>query len=176
MEEKPFTCSVAGCQFASAWEVSLKSHMLAVHAKEKPFACSVAGCHYRSAYQSSLSNHRQSVHDGRRVTCPHKGCGLTLRPHHVKKHVDGIHKKVLRFSCHVCGKSFYLKSTLQGHQQVHAKQGHPVADCASCQEDLKEQIKQSSHVIQKDQSPSFEGISDLLTTLHLDLHLLSSQN
>ena len=170
-----FHCPVTGCKFASGWKDAINIHVRAIHAKEKPFACSVAGCHYRSAYQTHLSSHRRSMHEGSRVTCPHDGCSYSASlPQNLKTHVECVHKKQLRYACHVCGNSVYFKSTLRRHQQVHAKQGHPVADCASCQEDLEKDIMRSPLVTQEEPpSVSSDGVSHLLTTLHLDMRLLS---
>ena len=83
----------------------------------------------------------------------------------------------LRFYHNMCVARFYRKTHFRNHLQVHAKQGHPVAECASCQEQLVKECKQSSLVNQvKQPSSSSAGVSDLLTSVHLDMHLLSSQN
>ena len=176
-QQTMISCPVAGCTFASGWREGVKKHVRAIHAKEKPFTCSASGCHFTSSWSESLRLHMVAAHTKEKpFAC---SCGyVTSRRAHLKVHVDCVHKKLLRFKCHVCGKSFCLKSSLRRHQQVHAKQGHPVADCSSCLEDRIKKSKRSSHVSQEQQpsTSSFDGVSDLLTSVHLDMHLLSSHN
>ena len=170
-----FACPVAGCRFTSGWKDAIKRHVRAVHKKVKPFACSVAGCRYRSAYHSRLAHHRQSVHEGRRVACSFDGCDFrTAWPEELKRHVESVHEKIVRFACHVCGKRIYKKADLRRHLQSHEKQGHPVTECASCQDSLLKEIKRSTVTSQKEQSSSSSGgVSDLLTSVPLDMRLLS---
>ena len=170
-----FSCPVAGCLFKSGRKGEIKRHVRGIHTKEKPFACSVAGCSYRSAYQSHLVRHRRSAHVGGHVACSHDGCLFrTLRLKYLKRHVESVHQKIVHYSCHVCSIGFYHRGSMQAHQQSHAAQGHPVSQCTSCQESLVKGFKRSSLVSQKEQpSASDDGVNDLLTTLHLDLKLLS---
>ena len=169
-----FSCPVAGCLFTCTRKTQVKKHITVVHKKEKPFACAVAGCSFRCAYQSHLVRHRQSVHEGRRIACSYDGCDYqTSWPQDLDTHVKSVHQKIVRFTCHVCGKGFYRKPVFRGHLQAHARQGHPVAKCASCQEELKKSFAPSSLVSQKEQPSSSGGVSDLLTSVHLDMHLLS---
>ena len=170
-----FACPVAGCKFTSGWKDHIKPHVRAVHEKEKPFACSIAGCSFRSAYHYPLVHHRQSVHEGRRLACSHGDCNFrTSWPQELKMHVESVHQKIVRFACHVCGKGFYRRGQMRNHQQMHARQGHPVAECTSCQESLVKGCKRSSLFSPEEQpSTSSSGVSDLLTSVHLDMHLLS---
>ena len=125
-----------------------------------------------------LHRHTRAKHERRQVACSHDGCAFrTSWPEYLKRHVESVHKNMLRYCCHVCRKGYYLNSNLRRHQQVHARQGHPVAECISYQEDLMKGYKQSSLATQE-QQPSFssDGVSDLLTSVHLDMRLLSSSN
>ena len=178
MKER-IACPVAGCTHTSTRKASLRIHINAVHKKERRFICSVEGCSFRSAKVFDLRKHKRIKHEGRQVACPYDGCAFrTLWPEYLKCHEDSVHKSIFRYTCHVCGRRFYQKSNFRKHQQqVHAKQGHPVADCASCQEDLKKGSKRSSLASQEEQPSSLcDGVSDLLTSVHLDMHLLSSGN
>ena len=170
-----FACHVAGCRFTSGWKYQFKRHTKAVHEKEKPFVCSVAECSYRASWKFKLSSHQQAVHERRRIACSYDGCDFhTSWPQYIKPHVESVHLNIVRFTCHVCGKAVYHKTHFQSHQQKHAKQGHPVAECASCQESLVKGVKRSTLVTQEEQpSTSSEGINDLLTKVHVDMHLLS---
>ena len=169
-----FACPVPGCKYTSGWKTNINPHIKAVHTHSKSYICSFAGCSYRTGYHSNLSKHRQCVHGGERFACSYDGCDFqTSQSENLKKHTQSVHEKKVRFACHVCSKSFYQKDDMSKHKQVHAKKGHQVAECASCQVDLRG-CKLSSLVNQEEQpSSSNNNLSNLLTTFHLDLNLLS---
>ena len=169
------TCSWSGCDMSFSQASNMRKHVAIIHLKKR-FPCSVAGCNFQSASPYDLSNHKRAMHEGRQVACSHEGCDYrTSWPSYMKSHVQEVHEKIKRFACHVCDKSFYQKVALQAHQQVHARQGHPVADCASCQEELRKLSKRSSVASQEEQpSVSSDGVNHLLTAFHVDLQLLSS--
>ena len=174
--KKQLTCSVAGCTYTSAWKSRISSHIKKAHSKPSFVSCSVVGCNFQSSFRSTLLAHRRANHDRRQVACTHGGCSFrTSRPKYMKSHVEQVHQKVKRFTCHVCDKGFYLKQKLRSHQQVHAKLGHLVSGCASCQESLEKEFKRPPLISQEEQqSSSSDGVNHLLTTFHVDLQLLSS--
>ena len=177
-KKQRFACSVAGCTHSSAWKSAIENHIQGVHAEAKCFACSVEGCSYKSKFRKNLLDHKRVVHEKRQVACVHDGCDYrTSWPQSMKQHVELAHEKKLLHACHVCDKRFFWKSSVRAHLQSHAKQGHPVAECASCQESLVKGIKRSSLVTQEEQpSSTSDSVSDFLTSVHLDLHLLSTRH
>ena len=140
--------------------------------------CCVEGCSFRSATQQNLRLHTQAKHEKRQLACSYDGCAFrTVWPASMKDHVDSVHEDVVLYVCHVCGRRWHRKARFRRHQLTHAKQGHPVAECASCQEDLMKGCNSLSLADQEEQpSSSSEVINDLLTTVHLDLQLLSSRD
>ena len=170
-----YPCPFAGCAYFASWKSGVALHIQAVHSKQKRFICSVEGCNYKSCFRSNFQKHMRAKHKMEQLACSHDGCGFrTSWPVSLKQHVEAVHEKQVRFACHVCGKGFYWKTSFRVHQEVHAKQGHPVAACVSCQESLLKGSKRSSLINQEEQaSSSSDGVSDLLTSLHLDMHLLS---
>ena len=176
-------CSWSGCQKTFAEAHDMGRHVSSIHLKER-IACPVAGCSHASSRKSYLVTHIKAIHkksrvdESRQLACLHDGCDFrTSWSQSLINHEKSVHKKMVRHTCHVCGKGFYLKSTFRGHQQVHAKQGHLTDECISCRADLVKGSKRSSLVSQEEQpSSSSDDISDLLTSVHLDMHLLSSRN
>ena len=101
---KAFECTIACCDFRSAWAGHLKRHVKAVHEDSFPLkSCDQPGCHHKSKQKGDLKRHQLTVH-----------------------------QNIKRYACHVCAFACFDKSSLKMHMKIHESSGHDVSKCADC--------------------------------------------
>lgn len=74
-----------------------------------------------------LKNHYKYMHAN--VVC--HICGKSLRNKHLPYHLNAVHKKIIRFRCHLCEKGYYLNSDLQDHIKLMHSSDKP-QKCTQC--------------------------------------------
>lgn len=75
-EERPFVCTLRGCEKAYMKAAHLRAHMR-THSGERPFACTHPGCNWRFARSDELSRHARKHTNARPYPCT--VCGRRFR-------------------------------------------------------------------------------------------------
>jgi len=115
--EGPFLCDFCPHKtFIS--KNKLEAHRRAVHVENGDFVCSVCGKCMKTKY--ILKEHELKHKEDRSFVC--KTCGKTFTsPGNLRVHQRGVHDKVKKHCCHICGyQTFgvgYLKTHLRRHNQ-----------------------------------------------------------
>jgi uncharacterized Zn-finger protein len=126
-----FECSECKRQF---WKKEgLESHYNSMHLNNLPFECDICGKVYPS--RSSLHTHKGKHGDCgtkaglKPVPCPHcntmyKGKGNLM------KHIRLTHRKILPYTCGLCGDQFQTEDRLYSHRMSHLNK--PAYLCDLC--------------------------------------------
>lgn len=97
-----YACTLCDKKFAKPKR--LEEHNFAVHLNTKPIACTVQDCSFSCSSRSALRTHLRMIHRQARAT---------------RNHV-----------CHLCGKAYTTKKTLEGHLRSHS--GERPLRCGLC--------------------------------------------
>lgn len=149
---KEFHCHICSRKYAD--QAGFKNHMR-IHTNEKKYACSETGCDQRFHTCNQRLRHIRQVHGGNLFECTeckeqfshkyglikhmvkHKGlieCSecdkkfVTISQ--FKAHHKRVHLNVRTFSCNLCDKTFYARTTLDRHKMIHT--GEKPFSCEVC--------------------------------------------
>ena len=90
------------CKRVFFYENELKRHIQGVHGK-KEFNCEK--CDKTFSWKNSFENHFRKIHEGLKFKCETCDKLFSTKPY-LKNHVDFVHRKILKFNCDLCNKSF----------------------------------------------------------------------
>ncbi|XP_019529217.3 zinc finger protein 84 [Aedes albopictus] len=141
-QEKPFSCTI--CGHSTTQKSGLKKHML-THSESKSFVCDLCGDHFR--FSSNLVMHKRRKHTvvkdhvcsecskafvSKDELLNHMMCHTDEKPFECDQcrktfnrksslqfHQKNQHSLLPRHSCHVCGRGFGQKVSLQNHLRTH---------------------------------------------------------
>ena len=124
LKEKIFECNY--CNYKTHRSLYFRQHVGAVHEKTT-FACSFAGCKFTPNFKSNLYPHLKRHNPDsvarRPFPCTFPACEFRAgNCHWLKEHIRTHHSlnHVKEFSCRLCQKSFYTRSSLNRHvRYVH---------------------------------------------------------
>jgi len=157
--EKPFRCSVVGCESAFAQSSNLEAHMRKVHQKQKHFKCEVPDCGKAFFESSHLKVHVQNVHEKKKpFRCIEPGCGKTFSQNsNLKTHVRTHHENKARYTCKVpaCGLAFSSKSDLTQHKAIHKNERPYKCDEANCIRTFTEKRYLNAHKKEVHSAPAY---------------------
>lgn len=121
---KPFRCSVEGCEATFGQKGSLTRHVKSRHEKLRPHLCDL--CQKRFSALWTLRVHRRNVH---LKSKPHK-CHLCDKAFgelfNKSKHIAIVHEGKRPFSCPICSRAFGYKGDMRKHVlELHEQPGRP---------------------------------------------------
>ena len=132
-EENPFSAPIDEskkecneCDYTTAKNKNLRSHMIAVHKQEVRYACE--GCDYKSFHKNRISSHISSHHKNETLRTVGIGCESCEDG---EKHntCDFIKKTFDGFRCKLCPYKTLQKAYFTNHEKL----GHEnVLSCTSC--------------------------------------------
>lgn len=112
--DKPYWCEL--CDYCCSQENKLKDHIKDKHAREKKYTCPL--CQTKCATNSALDLHFRKHTGEKPYVC--KICDF--RSSHIsnlKRHVQRMHIKDKKFSCHLCEYTCVTEELLNVHLRKH---------------------------------------------------------
>ena len=97
--DRPFKCTVDGCEFASTTQGKLNSHMKVVHSIGRTFKCTHEGCGSAFKCKYTLQMHYMRRHTEKRLTCDWPGCDYRCVYSHTLVIHQRVHTNDQRFVC-----------------------------------------------------------------------------
>ncbi|OXA45310.1 zinc finger protein 836 [Folsomia candida] len=128
--ERPFSCKVPHCGFASGQKSNLTSHEWTHDKGGATLQC--ASCPKKFLTRYSLTTHENRVHlKLKPFTCKlcGKGCG---DPGGLKIHISGFHLQEKPHKCGDCGAEFTVKCSLDKHWESRHAESRKVFECREC--------------------------------------------
>ena len=118
--ERPFSCSVPGCEYKTNYERNVQQHFRNIHCAERPFECpsDADGCTYKAKAKFSLDKHLETHRSLKMCKIP--GCSYTYeRRGSLKGHNCTREEKP--WKCSVCDFRSKSKYNLMKHEDTHKK-------------------------------------------------------
>ena len=125
-----------------------------------------------------MQEHMAAIHGrSKRLSCQQPGCkDHATCPKYLQRHVNLVHHGRKRYSCHLCFRRFSLRHHVKRHKSMHErKEGHSVAGCTACQQDLKRETPVSgadASAAGQQQEEQETETNTRLVTLHFGLRSL----
>lgn len=121
---KPFRCTVEGCDATFGQKGSLTRHVKSRHEKLRPHSCDVCQKSFSALW--TLRVHQRNVH---LKSKPHK-CHLCDKSFgelfNKSKHIAIVHEGKRPFSCPICSRAFGYKGDMRKHVlELHEQSGRP---------------------------------------------------
>ncbi len=145
--EKPYFCSLSGCDERFLIINELKTHLNKVHEKEKlveskkilkpnKTLLKCNSCQFTTHLNYKLKRHNASFHSNERpFKCPANGCQLRFKlKDHLTQHQFRVHSTERPHRClwPECGASFKTKCLLRIHRRRHTGEKPFVCDWPEC--------------------------------------------
>lgn len=121
---KPFRCSIEGCDATFGQKGSLTRHIRSRHEKLRPHSCDLCQKSFSALW--TLRVHQRNVH---LKSKPHK-CHLCDKSFgelfNKSKHIAIVHEGKRPFSCPICSRAFGYKGDMRKHVlELHEQSGRP---------------------------------------------------
>lgn len=139
-QERPFKCTIEGCEKAFKQDGQLNRHIL-THSSEQNYSCDVCGIKIKSKYY--LNQHRKIHFYDKRFKCDE--CDMTFaRPIYIKEHKKQCHMEDdIPPVCPTCGKSFKNQKCLTVHMKTHKETKF---GCSLCEKMFISKHKLNEHI------------------------------
>lgn len=152
-EVKPFYCDKCGKGYTTL--TMLKHHSMMHHSDSKPCVCTLCGSSFITNYK--LKRHMMKHTGEKSVQCDLCGMGFATR-YNLSVHIQGVHKKNLRFTCEECGRNFMTKYQHKVHMMKHS--GERPYKCVICRAEYIERKELRRH-LKKQHSLLIESNSNI---------------
>ncbi|KAK3599510.1 hypothetical protein CHS0354_006639 [Potamilus streckersoni] len=127
--ERPYACSIFGCDKRYSRPAHLTRHVETTHAhpdtatedKESRFRCIEENCDAEFLSKHSLKRHINRIHTRESFKCKMKSCGEVFKKHHQLAEHIAKHTLQNPYRCEAedCDKSFPTPSKLKRHMKMH---------------------------------------------------------
>ena len=132
--EKPFKCTIDGCDKWFKTKDYLYEHKKLIHTIEKRFKCDL--CDYKTNCKTNLTHHLSRHSSDRPYKCPIRGCNKTFKSKKsLKTHKSPSHSSfqtIQLYECNSCDFITNSKPKLSIHQNIHSEDKQ--FECQLCHE------------------------------------------
>lgn len=144
--EKPFECTIDGCESRFARRDYLTKHIRS-HNNERQHECKE--CKMKFVRKSSLNGHIKSKHSSiKKYKCLTDGCNMTFSlKYGLTFHVKSCHSDEREYKCHVCGSEFVQKSHLEQHMTIHSDKRAFKCQIDGCLSSFKRSYSLRKHLL-----------------------------
>ena len=120
-DERPYKCSVDGCDKAFKILSQMEQHVKQVHFTGSRIKCSHEGCQQYFKSKRDIKMHANKVHSTDCLPCLWPGCDYTARYERQLKDHSVVHSDDFKFHCDwpQCGKAFKRRGALADHMRIH---------------------------------------------------------
>ncbi len=100
-DDKPFKCSIEGCDYSAKTKGGLQQHISYRHSEERPYKCPFEGCEYAAKNKQHLDSHISYRHSEERpYKCPFEGCEYAAKTNgDLQSHLTFRHTTERPFKC-----------------------------------------------------------------------------